>query len=108
MQCAMINYFRMCHRGKIIFHIPNGEHRDAVTGARLKRAGVLAGVPDLCIPYANNDHTHLYVEVKTSKGRPSDKQIAVIKELQEGGARVEIVRSVKEFIDLVEEYFNNK
>lgn len=28
------------------WHTPNGEHRDAITGAKLKRMGVLPGVPD--------------------------------------------------------------
>ena len=32
-----------------LFHIPNGEQRNAATGAKLKKMGVLAGAPDLCL-----------------------------------------------------------
>ena len=34
--------FRWCH-------VPNGGHRDKITGARLKAAGVKKGVPDILI-----------------------------------------------------------
>ena len=33
-----------------IYAIPNGEKRNAITGARLKRSGTKRGVPDLCLP----------------------------------------------------------
>ena len=31
----------------VMYHIPNGGRRDAITGARLKAEGVVAGVPDI-------------------------------------------------------------
>lgn len=54
--------------GKFIFwHIPNGEHRDEITGAKLKRMGVLEGVPDfelLC-----SDGRSRFIELKREGGR---------------------------------------
>ena len=35
---------------KLMFAIPNGGARDAVTGAMLKREGVKPGVPDIFLP----------------------------------------------------------
>lgn len=34
------------------FHIPNGGSRNKAEAANLKRQGVMAGVPDLCVPVA--------------------------------------------------------
>lgn len=34
----------------VMYAIPNGGRRDAITGARLKAEGVLAGVPDIFWP----------------------------------------------------------
>ena len=35
---------------KMIYHIPNGGSRNRLEAANLKRQGVKAGVPDLCLP----------------------------------------------------------
>jgi len=32
----------------VYFHVPNGGSRNAAEGARLKQAGVKAGIPDMC------------------------------------------------------------
>lgn len=48
-QAACVRWFRAAWpglRGRL-FAVPNGGRRDAVTGARLKAEGVVAGVADL-------------------------------------------------------------
>lgn len=50
-----------------VFHIPNGGSRNAIEGANLKRQGVMAGVPDLCIPVARGGFHGLYIELKRDK-----------------------------------------
>jgi hypothetical protein len=35
---------------RLLFHVPNGGARSARSGARMKRLGAKAGVPDLCLP----------------------------------------------------------
>lgn len=66
-----------------LFHPPNGGHRDARTGARLKKMGAKAGVPDLCLPivrpvvWTNGDVIPagaLWVELKSLEGRLRDSQ----------------------------------
>lgn len=37
---------------RLLYHIPNGGSRNAAEAASLKRQGVKAGVPDLCLPVA--------------------------------------------------------
>jgi len=55
-----------------IFHIPNGEKRCGNTGYHLKKQGVVAGVPDLCLPLP--DGSCAWVELKPKKGRLSKTQ----------------------------------
>lgn len=50
------------------FHIPNGGYRNKIEGARFKRLGVRAGVPDICIPLARNGYHGLYIELKRRCG----------------------------------------
>lgn len=55
---------------------------DARTGARMKRAGVKAGVPDILIVYDGRAH---FLELKAGKGRPSPAQVAVFEALAAAG-----------------------
>lgn len=109
LQCNCVAWFRIQYPNALIFHIPNGERRDAVAGARLKRAGVVAGVPDLCIPINNGKYGALYIEMKDgTSGKVSPKQKEVIDALRKGGQCVSVARSFEEFVDIVRAYFLNK
>lgn len=109
LQCNCVAWFRLQYPNSIIFHIPNGERRDAVTGARLKRAGVVAGIPDLCIPINNGKYGALYIELKDgTSGKVSPRQKEVIDALRNGGQCVSVVRSFDEFIGVVRAYFGNE
>ena len=46
------------------YAIPNGGKRHFKTASDLKKQGVSAGVPDLCIPIPNDDYHGLYIEMK--------------------------------------------
>lgn len=54
--------------------MPNGGRRDAVTGARLKAEGVIAGVSDLILLKSNRRHGALLIEMKRPGGRQSARQ----------------------------------
>lgn len=106
LQVSCITWFRLQYRDRLIYHVPNGERRDAITGARLKRSGVVAGVPDLVIPYATGSYSHLYIELKAgTTGRLSQNQKEVIEQLRSGGACVVVARSIDDFIFAVRDYF---
>lgn len=51
-QAALFNWLlkQYPEEYNIIFAIPNGGKRDIREAARLKRQGVKAGVPDICVP----------------------------------------------------------
>jgi hypothetical protein len=58
-----------------IFAVPNGRFKaDPRTIVRLKREGLLAGIPDLCI--VRNDGWCAFLEVKAGKGKLSEEQNA--------------------------------
>ena len=59
---------------RLMYAIPNGGARTARTGAMLKREGVKAGVPDICLPVAKRGFSALYIELKAPGGRLSDVQ----------------------------------
>lgn len=54
----------------LLHHIPNGGSRNQLEAANLKRQGVKAGVPDLCLPVARNGKHGLYVEMKWERTKP--------------------------------------
>jgi len=58
-----------CAALKLLHHIPNGGSRNKKEASKLKRMGVLAGVPDLHLPVARAGYNGLYIEMKYGDGR---------------------------------------
>lgn len=75
-QVAVINWFRLQHRqyASYLFAIPNGGVRNIGTAVKLKKEGVLAGVPDLFLMIPMNGYHGLWIEMKVKGGRVSDSQ----------------------------------
>ena len=57
-----------------LHHVPNGGKRDKATAVALKRQGVKAGVPDICLPVARNGYHGLYIELKAGKNTATQNQ----------------------------------
>ena len=68
--------------------MPNGEKRDRVTACILKKMGVVAGIPDLCIPLTGGRMA--WLELKTKKGSLSAVQVKKIAELRALGHIVHV------------------
>lgn len=93
LQRAVVYALRLClEPPTTVFHIPNGGLRSKVEAARFKGAGVLPGIPDLCI--LTEGGKTLFIELKSAKGRVSAAQKMRHAELRALGHRVEICRSV--------------
>ncbi|MCP5018113.1 MAG: hypothetical protein GY938_22995 [Ketobacter sp.] len=86
-QCAIVNHIIARKRpGVFWFAVPNGGNRTAATGARLKREGVRAGVPDLHFLIGNGVvPLPLYLEYKTSEGVVSKSQLEIKREIEAAG-----------------------
>lgn len=67
---------------QLLYHIPNGGSRNKAEAANLKKQGVKAGVPDLCLPVPRGEFHGLYIELKYGKNKPSKAQEKWITDLK--------------------------
>lgn len=79
-QAALFAWARLAEKRypalALLFAVPNGGARSAVTGARLKAEGVRRGVPDVWLPVARGGYHGLVMEIKAGKGRTTNEQRA--------------------------------
>ena len=91
---------------ELLYHIPNGDKRDAKTGIALKRQGVKAGVPDLHLPVARGEYNSLYIELKVGKNKTTKAQDKWIEKLRQQGNKVIICytwqQAAEEIIDYLD------
>lgn len=66
----------------LLFAIPNGGRRDAITGKKLKDEGVRPGVPDMMLAVSQYPFNGLFIELKKVGGRLSKEQIAYLELLR--------------------------
>ncbi len=90
----------------LAFHIPNGGIRNIVAATRLKRAGVKAGMPDICIPLARYEANGLWIEMKSENGRLSDEQKVIHAFLRSEGHLVYTCYSAKTAIEIIKNYLD--
>ena len=74
--------------------------------ANLKRQGVKAGVPDLCLPVPKNGYHGLYIEMKYGRNKTTQKQEEWLKALQEQGYYVAVCYGAEEAERLIASYLN--
>lgn len=100
LQVSIVNLLRA--NNIFCFAIPNGSRRDAITGARLKKEGVLAGVADIEILLPSG--RAVFVEIKNGKtGRQSAEQKSFEDEVKLRGFEYLIWRTIDDCIKFVEE-----
>lgn len=104
-QAVLVDYLKLL--GLAFAHVPNGERRDAVTGARLKRLGTSAGMPDLLVfssPPKRPDARGVALELKRrSGGKVTPEQRAWHARLEACGWVVRVVRGFDEARALLDE-----
>lgn len=72
-QRQILDWLKATCPSAIVFAVPNGEHRNKITAAKLKGQGVKAGAADLIFVHQG---IIAFIEVKTEKGRLSEAQKA--------------------------------
>ena len=87
----------------------NGELRDPAVGAKLKRMGAKAGVPDLIFVRRERDSRGVSscayaIEFKSEKGRATPAQLDFFKEWNAALGQWREVRSVDEFIAAMQDW----
>jgi len=109
LQVQCVQWFRMQHPQKIILHIPNGRGRFNIRqAARLKRLGVLSGIPDLYIPEPFGGFHGLFIELKAGRNKPTDAQQAMIDALRGRGYAVRVCYALNEFMEAVNGYLKGE
>lgn len=104
LQSECVKWFRLQYPKLIIFAIANGGSRNVIEATNLKRQGVLAGIPDLCIPIASNGYNTLYIEMKYGKGKTTATQEEMIDKLSGLGNKCEVVWDFDEFKQVIRNY----
>ena len=106
-QRSCVRWFNLKHqslKGRL-FAVPNGGKRDALTGAKLKAEGVVAGVADLILLVPNRFYGALLVEMKTASGRQSASQKEWERIVTDKGEYKYVVcHSLEDFINEVDNY----
>jgi hypothetical protein len=74
-QAAIVEWIRLVASELIAFHVPNGGLRTKAEAARMKRVGVLAGVPDVVV--LGLDGRAWLIEVKGPGGSLSAEQCVI-------------------------------
>jgi VRR-NUC domain len=82
-QVAVCDHLRLrAHPDVLWCHCPNGERRDARTGAKLRRMGVLAGAADILLWHRGNSFA---LELKSPGGRLSEAQLEFLARFYDAG-----------------------
>lgn len=105
-QSACVKWFRMQYHqyADLLFAVPNGGARDAVTGAKLKEEGVVAGVADLILFLPRQGFHALCIEMKTAKGVQRQTQRVWQEKVEAQGYKYVVCRSIDDFISTVKDY----
>lgn len=93
----------------LLYHIPNEGKRSFVNGAALKKAGLSAGVPDLCLAHPSGAYHALYIEMKKDRhSRTTQKQDEWIEVLNAAGNFAVVCYSADEAIATLKKYVTLK
>lgn len=91
-----------------LFHVPNGGWRHPATAARMKRAGVMPGVPDLLMPVPSREYVGMAIEMKSRDGKVSPDQRDWLNYLESVGWCVVVCYSFKEAREEICKYLGLK
>ena len=92
----------------LLHHIPNGGSRNMKEAVKLKRMGVLPGVPDLFLPVASAGYNGLYIEMKYGDGRLSQSQKDFMKQAAHFNYFCAVCYSSADAVALLQNYVDNK
>ncbi|MDD4921758.1 MAG: VRR-NUC domain-containing protein [Bacteroidales bacterium] len=114
LQKACVKWFdyRWPKYSNLLICVPNGGKRNAREAARFKAEGVRPGVADLILlvpynfglPKCQVLDYYLCLELKSDKGRQTEHQKAFQHDVEVAGGRYVVIRSLDEFIEIINDY----
>ena len=106
MQC--LKWFWLQYPKHTLFAIPNGGKRSAIEAGIMKAEGVLAGVADCFFMKENVQYNGLFIEIKTPKGKQTEKQKEFELRAKAEGYDYKVCRSLEDFMTTINEYIKNE
>lgn len=105
LQAQCVTWFRLQYPAyrKYLMAFPNAAKRSFSLAARMKKEGMISGVPDLLLAVPNKASSGLFIEMKSEKGKLSDEQVEMIG-LLKNYYSVEVINSFDGFTKVVTEY----
>jgi len=91
----------------LYFHPPNGGFRNEREGAKFKRMGVKAGVPDIVIPIARQNYHGAFIELKRIGGKVSLHQKFWLVRLEEEGYFTAVAYGALQAIEVARNYLQD-
>jgi hypothetical protein len=93
---------------RLMYHVPNGGSRNSLEAANLKRQGVKAGVPDVCLPVARGNSHGLYIEMKAGDNKPTEKQKEWLTALEKQGYATAVCYSWEDAVFIITNYLKGE
>lgn len=90
------------------FAIPNERKASIQRRIAMKRAGLTKGIPDICVPVANDKYNALFIEMKVKPNKPSPEQKEIMKALCSVGNYAVLCWSADEAIEILDKYIADK
>lgn len=120
LQAQCVAWFRTQYPKIVLFAIPNAAKRSFRLAAKMKREGMVSGIPDLFVAKCKKDdfflngtslklvtHTGLFIEMKrTHKDKTTDNQNHYLQKLQDAGYKTAVCHSFEEFVKVTKEYLS--
>lgn len=89
---------RLIDHRQMLFHVQQ-KAKNAIEGARFKAIGVVKGISDLVLILSGG--RVVWIELKLPEGQQSKEQIDFQRKVEKRGHKYVIVRTLKEFQDLI-------
>ena len=104
LQETCMAYTRYQYPKSLSVHIPNESKSKPQYRAKMKRMGLVSGMPDIMIFEPSGGYFGLAVELKRRYGKPTDNQIACLEWLARSGWYATWTRSFDHYKKLVDLY----
>lgn len=107
-QCAVFDWVRAkaAHdeRYKMVYAVPNGGSRHPAEAARMKRAGIKAGVSDIAVDIPSGPYHGLKIEMKVTGNRVTPVQADYLRLAAKYGYKTAVCWNADEAIKEIEGY----
>jgi len=101
---SVASYLRLQYPAVLFCHIANERKTSIQQGAKLKRLGVRAGMPDILIFQPNKTYSGLAIELKIKPNRPTKNQLEVLTMLSNNNWNTAVCYSFDEAKNLIDKH----